>query len=96
MTAIPEPYGVMYEFAPDYDATAPKEATAAIRLLDPDLKGIVFRYDTISVKEVEAEDSAHIEFTYTVLDGDIKDTTEFELRLGNLLHDILLLSLEAQ
>lgn len=82
-----EKYGVMYGFSPEHDLNP--DDSAAIRILEPDFFGIVFRFNTVTVKE--ENDHAVLKFDYSIIEGSVPDSelVEFELRLGNLLHDIL-------
>jgi hypothetical protein len=89
---LPEPFGVMFSFAPEHDKDAPEDATAAIKILEAPFKGIVVRYTTVEFGESIENEAALLKFNYTIISGEVPDSkkVEFELLLGNMLHDILL------
>jgi hypothetical protein len=89
---LPEPYGVLFQPAPEFDKDIPDDATAAIRLLEPEYKDIVIRYNTIRFVEAEDESMLSLKFDYDIICGKISDNrkTDFEITLGNLLYDIIL------
>jgi hypothetical protein len=89
---LPEPYGVLFQPAPEFDADVSEDETAAIRLLDPEYKGIVIRYNTISFNEIDDASQLSLKFDYKIISGKIpsKKKADFEITLGNLLYDIIL------
>lgn len=92
---LPEPYGVLFQPAPDFDTDIPDEATAAIRILEPEYKDVVVRFHTVALNEVEAKDELAVSFNYDIISGNVPDKakTDFEITLGNLLFDIILYKL---
>lgn len=89
---LPEPYGVLYSYAPEFDEGQPESVPAAIKILDPGYKDIVIRYNTVSFTESENQDTATLHFDYTILKGKVPEESvaDFEITLGNLLHDLIL------
>jgi len=91
---LPECYGVLYKFVPEYDADTPEDINAAILLLEPQFKGIVIRFK--QVRFVEMGDSLKLQYSYDVVKGEVspKDKPEFENTLGNLLYDLMLVKFQ--
>lgn len=96
-SSFPEPYGVLFSPAPEFDEGADEKATAAIRLLEPAFKGVVFRYNTpVGFVEDANKENAVLKFDYSLISGVVPDSkkVDFEITLGNLLYDILLDSIK--
>lgn len=88
---LPEPYGVLYQLAPEYDVDVPEEETAAIRLLEPEYNGVVVRFHTVRFEESDDYESAVLKFEYNILYGSVKTSKfDFEITLGNFLYDRML------
>ena len=51
MSDLPEPYGVLYQFAHEYDKDAPETENAAIRILEPKFKNVVIRFNQVQFIE---------------------------------------------
>lgn len=64
----------------------------AIHIDSGKYEGVIYQYGVISARE--DGDMAKVEFTYSVVDNNdidlTKDTQEFELTLGSILHEILI------
>lgn len=92
---LPEPFGVMYRPAPEFDETDPEDATRALMILEPAFNGVVFRFNTIKMEEDETHENALLHYDYTLINGKVSDDrkAEFEFLIGNLLYDILLESI---
>ena len=87
-----EPYGVLYKFAPEFDGDDNSDLPAAIRLLEPEFKDIVFRIiGKISFTEIDGQE-LKMSYDYEILSGKVgkKKKKELEITIGNLLYDILL------
>lgn len=89
---LPEPYGVLFKPAPEFDEDAPEDATAALMLLEPEFKGVVFRLHTVSFGEDDQLENAVIKFNYDILSGNVPKSkiVDFEICLGNLIFDLVL------
>ena len=95
---LPEPYGVLFQPAPEHDVDAPEEATAAIRILEPAYHGVVIRYNTVRFEEAETAENATVHFDYDIIHGHVaaSNKTDFEITLGNLLYDIMIQSVDSE
>lgn len=87
---LPEYYGVLYKFVPEYDKDVPDDFNAAILLLEPKFKGIVIRFGIIQF--VEMDGVLTLKYTYDIVKGECpkQDKEEFENTLGNLAYDLIL------
>lgn len=92
MSDLPEPFGVLYEYAPEYGN---EKDNLPIRLKEKDLDGIVVQIHTINFLEDEDKTGATLQFNYDVLDGVPSDVKLLEQTLGNLLHDFILQSISS-
>jgi hypothetical protein len=63
------------------------EENQAIKILKGKYKNIVFTFGRVSFYEVD--DSPHIKFDYTVLEGNDPDNEDFNNILGDVVVDIL-------
>ncbi len=92
MSDLPEPYGVLYQFATEYDKDAPDSANAAIRILEPRFKGVVIRFNLVEFVEEHVSQNLRLKYDYNIIHGsvDTKDISDFKEVLGNLLYDLLL------
>lgn len=90
MSDLPEPFGVLYEYAAEYGN---ENDNLPIRLKEKDLDGIVVQIHTVNFLEDEDKTGATLQFDYDVLDGVPSDVKLLEQTLGNLLHDFILQSI---
>lgn len=86
------PYGVLYNFAPEFDNPENLDEPAAIRLLDPSFKNVVIRLGKVTFNETDNNEELVMGFTYDILDGKVKKNKlrDFEITIGNMLHDMIL------
>ena len=94
MTAELKPYGVLYTVLIDYKLDT-GDTIDAIRLDEPGYSGIVVGFTEVKLTETD-DQQATLSYAYEVLEGFIPTgkKVEFEVTLGNLIHDIMLESLE--
>ncbi len=92
MSDLPEPYGVLYQFAHEYDKDSPETENASIRILEPRFKDVVIRFNQVEFIEDSITNNLRIKFDYTIINGEVnkKDINEFKEILGNLLYDLML------
>lgn len=92
MSDLPEPYGVLYQFAHEYDKDVPETENAAIRILEPKFKNVVIRFNQVQFIEDHLTNNLRIKYDYTIIKGEVnkKDINNFKEILGNLLYDLML------
>lgn len=87
----PAPYGVMFHHAAQYDVDMPETENAAFMIDEPDYKGIVVRFKSVGITEENG--ALKISFDYDKIAGPevpAKKKADFELTLGNVVHDLLI------
>lgn len=96
MSDFPESYGVLYQFAPEYDENVPDDTTAAIRILEPKYKGVVIRYNTVKFIEDPVSNNLKLSFNYEIVFGEVaaSDIPNFVNILGDLLYDLMLVKIQ--
>lgn len=92
MSDLPESYGVLYQFAHEFDKDAKDSENAAIRILEPKYKGIVIRFNHVSFVENAAQDNFVMKYNYDIISGKVPkaDKKDFDTLVGDLLYDLML------
>lgn len=93
---LPEPYGVLYTSASEFDEGRPSSDNAAIRILEPEFKNVVIRFTHIECGDPDVDDEVGIRYNYEFVDGHVppEKLVDFHVTLGNLVFDVILGSFE--
>lgn len=74
------------------DTLCEKTQTATIEIGEGTYEGVKFAVNSISVEEVEADDSLRLSYNYNIVDTngiDCRETPELEKALGDIIVDII-------
>ena len=95
MSDLPEPYGILYQFAPELDKDIPDNLNAAIRLLEPNYNGVIIRFNSVRFEEDSKTQQVVVKYDYTLVSGQVnkEDIDDFHNILGCLIYDLILVKM---